>query len=92
MPTPEGLRQLLNQEELEAVEAFLATRKTLTPEVLESLYEFFRLGSKIFSPIEIWAPDKNVAVWAKKWGYEEYVDPAGIPYLSDRNLKTSSKE
>lgn len=57
-----------------------------------ALYEFFRLGSKIFSPIEIWAPEKNVAVWAKKWGYEEHVDPAGTPYLSDRHLKTSSKE
>ena len=42
MPTPEGLKQLLNQEELEALEAFLATKKTLTPEVLESLYEFCR--------------------------------------------------
>ena len=42
MPAPEELKQKLNQEELDALEEFLATKKTLTPAVLESLYEFCR--------------------------------------------------
>lgn len=54
---------------------------------LEGLRKFFEAAKNIYSTIVITAPNQDAKDMAQYYGYESYVDVAGLPYLSDENVK-----
>ena len=59
----------------------------LKPRSKEALRNFFELGSKIHSVIEICCPLPDVLEMSKEYNYEYKVDVAGTPYVTDEKLK-----
>ena len=64
----------------------------LKPKTEEALRRFFELGSRIYSTIVITCPTKDILEMSKEFCYEQKVDPAGTPYITDEAVKTYSRQ
>ena len=58
----------------------------------EALIDFFNKGKVIYSAIRICSPNSEVIRLSKDYGYVMKRDPAGLPYLTDEDLKTASRQ
>ena len=64
----------------------------LKPKTEAVLRRFFELGSRIYSTIVITCPTEDVLNMSKEFCYEQKVDPAGTPYITDEAVKTYSRQ
>ena len=58
----------------------------------QALIDFFNRGKLIYSEIRICAPNSEVVELSKDYGYVMKQDVAGLPYLTDGDLKRAARQ